>query len=200
MKKFLALAACAAAFTSTAFAQAPVCDESATSESITVNAMVAVPLTVRTIDGDIQFPTCLMRNATNMSVQPTDGANAAEIEFTGDESDYVVLSHTPLVLTHVSNSPQEAPTGQTTTIEAEVLAQTNSTHGTINSPYPWSNGTPGDGMGGAQYVEIGASEPTGSNGNGTLDVKLGAKINSIAANQQRGMYTGTFTVTADYVD
>ncbi|MEP7218353.1 MAG: DUF4402 domain-containing protein, partial [Bacteroidota bacterium] len=162
-----------------------------------MHAMVAVPLTVQTIDGDIQFPTCLMRNATNVTVEPTDGANAAEIEVTGDESDYIVLSHTPLVLTHVSNSPQEAPSGQATSIDAEVLAQTNSTHGTINSPYPWMNGTPGDGVGGPQYVELGASSPAGSTGNGTLNVKLGAKIPVIAANQQRGNYTGSFTVTAD---
>ena len=185
MKKFLALAVAAVALSGSAFAQ----DNATAVATATVNYDVEI-----TKMSDINFGTDLARNS-DPSIAPTSG-NAATFYVQGDSKDLVFFTIPNTVTLSLVNQGQLAGVvgdgTQATTMDwttAATIRHYNAPGSSIAIvPNPHELSTAG--------VNDNGNHPMNS-GIGQMYVYVGGSLD-VAANQQRGNYSGELTVAVDY--
>jgi hypothetical protein len=214
MKKILALAVAAVALSGSAFAQTGTVTQgnnSVTSGTITIKGTVVVPIEATVIDGDINFAN-IMRGAStivspqtsNIDAQPNP--NAGKVGIVGDVGDPITVTvPASIVLTTTAYG------GNDNTMDWLTVDDVNPAISYTSYLPTWvpqgSSVSPGTGAqtlgddnsdvnGGLTYNTF---PTTSSDALGAGYVWVGGKVTA-SATQQRGLYTGTITVTAAYTN
>jgi hypothetical protein len=176
--KFFALATALLAVSATnAFAQS--------SASVSSSATVSVPITA-TATAPLAFGTITRGNTSTIA---GNNASAGAFNFSGDESDQVTITVPGTVGLTTTNGGGGTMTANLDRANMRVNT-TNSQGG--SSVLDASSGSATTGL-----SADASGDGTNNDGMGQVYVWLGGSVTA-AATQQRGSYTGTFTVSAAY--
>jgi hypothetical protein len=209
MKKILALAVAAVALSGSAFAQTPTIGtntlmSTVTSGPVTITGTVVVPLEATVLDGNINFAQInrggiATVNPANDAINNVNPPDAAKVAFVGDRGDNIAVTLTNSVLAttngggHGIGNPATMAWTTTATYRDAWVPQGGSTPFLSGATLTLGDDNSDLGTG----LTYGGVASTGNDGNGAMFVWLGGSVTA-DANQQRGVYTGTITVTGTY--
>ncbi|HVZ39045.1 MAG TPA: DUF4402 domain-containing protein [Candidatus Kapabacteria bacterium] len=198
MKKFLSLAALAIVTCGAASAQTGM-GVYGSSASATVSGTVTFPVTIARWH-DLTLGTILRTNAAqNRSVDPHDATNAAHFKVLGDAGDLVNLTldgTVTLTNDHVTTTGESVADGNTNTIMLTTVRTFRYVDGDQAGSTTWH--TP-FALAGNGYSDGGGSISGLDPGQGQMNVYVGGTY-TIAADQQRGNYTGMLNASVAYAN